>query len=96
MGTISSFGQCVREMIPVDLVLLESGGENGGAYIKTSQIDSKTNLKLRKGPTLPLGSFDVSTTRVLGFTKNYEHPKLENLLQAIKRVTRMSILGFSD
>jgi len=85
-----------REMIPADIVLLGSSGENGGAYVETSQIDGETNLKLRKSPALPLGSFDVSTTSGLGLVKNYEHPKLENLLQAIKRVTRISLLGFPD
>ena len=42
-----------REMVPADMILLASSGDNGSAYIETSSIDGETNLKLRTSPHLP-------------------------------------------
>ncbi|MGH3056024.1 MAG: hypothetical protein ACRDL7_13705, partial [Gaiellaceae bacterium] len=42
-----------RDMIPADLVLLASSGDDGGAYIETSSIDGETNLKLRTSAKPP-------------------------------------------
>ena len=42
-----------REMVPADMILLASSGDNGSSYIETSSIDGETNLKLRTSPHLP-------------------------------------------
>ncbi len=84
-----------REMVPADIILLASSGENGVAYIETSPIDGETNLKLRNCPQLPPEAMQsVSTPRELG--KNYSHPKFETIERAVKRVTRFSLLGHPD
>ena len=89
-----------REMIPADIILLGSSGENGGAYIETSPIDGETNLKLRNSPQLPISSIPVSTPRIGGNASfgegddsDYIHPVNENIEQTVKRLTRMSLLG---
>eukprot|EP00557_Chaetoceros_sp_GSL56_P002726 CAMPEP_0176499310 /NCGR_PEP_ID=MMETSP0200_2-20121128/12857_1 /TAXON_ID=947934 /ORGANISM="Chaetoceros sp., Strain GSL56" /LENGTH=1734 /DNA_ID=CAMNT_0017897717 /DNA_START=151 /DNA_END=5351 /DNA_ORIENTATION=- len=87
-----------REMVPADIILLASSGENGAAYIETSPIDGETNLKLRSVPQLPLELMeDVSTPRNLGNGKMQgpaRHPKFESLERAVKRITRISLLGY--
>ena len=84
-----------REMVPADIILLGSSGENGAAYIETSPIDGETNLKLRTCPQLPLEALEsVSTPRAIG--KKYTHPKFETIERAVKRVTRFSLLGYPD
>jgi magnesium-transporting ATPase (P-type) len=86
-----------REMIPADIILLASSGENGAAYIETSPIDGETNLKLRSSPHLPPIAIDISTPRdILSEEDDYTHPKFECITGAVKRVTRMSLLGFPD
>lgn len=83
-----------REMIPADMILLGSSGENGAAYIETSPIDGETNLKLRNSPHLPLASIPMSTPRISTSDDNdYVHPKFESIERAVKRLTRMSLLG---
>jgi len=85
-----------REMVPADLILLGSSGEKGAAYVETSSIDGETNLKLRSSPELPRGSVQVSTRDNLGRPETYSHPTQESISQAIKRVTRISLLGYAD
>ena len=89
-----------REMVPADMILLGSSGENGAAYIETSPIDGETNLKLRNSPHLPLSSMAISTPRISTSTtginnddNDYVHPKFESIERAVKRLTRMSLLG---
>jgi magnesium-transporting ATPase (P-type) len=83
-----------REMIPADIILLGSSGENGAAYVETSPIDGETNLKLRKSPHLPLSSMPMSTPKLgIEEAENYVHPKFESIERAVKRLTRMSLLG---
>jgi len=84
-----------REMVPADIILLASSGERGGAYVETSQIDGETNLKLRTSPTIPLGSVLVSISSNLG-SLNYKHPGHEDIGAAVKRVTRLSLLGYPE
>lgn len=84
-----------REMIPADIILLGSSGEEGSSYIETSPIDGETNLKLRQSPRLPEGSVLVSSPR--GFdNKSYRHPKHESIEDAVKRITRISLLGYPN
>lgn len=88
-----------REMVPADIILLASSGENGAAYIETSPIDGETNLKLRNVPQLPLEILeDTSTPRNLGGSGKMQgparHPKFESLERAVKRLTRISLLGY--
>jgi len=87
-----------REMVPADIVILGSSGENGSAYVETSQIDGETNLKLRKSPKLPDGAIIVSTPKGLGGdqAESYQHPKFESISQAVKRITRLSHLGYPN
>ena len=66
-----------REMIPVDIVLLASSGEQGCAYIETSPIDGETNLKLRKTPSPPQKSAASGITGRV----SYNIPKHESLEQ---------------
>ena len=81
-----------REMIPADIILLGSSGENGSAYIETSPIDGETNLKLRKSPHLP--TLMASTPGGLGAgSDQYVHPRFEQIDRAVKRLTRFSLLG---
>jgi len=84
-----------REMVPADIVILGSSGENGSAYVETSQIDGETNLKLRISPKLPAGAVQVSTTNMM-HEANYEHPKFESVSRAVKRITRLSLLGHPE
>jgi len=54
-----------RDMVPADIILLGSSGENGAAYIETSPIDGETNLKLRSSPQVPLDlTMSMSTPRI--------------------------------
>jgi len=90
-----------REMVPADVILLGSSGENGAAYIETSPIDGETNLKLRSVPQLPIEISEASTPRNLGKGKSgnqapVRHPKFETIERAVKRVTRISLLGFPE
>ncbi|CAG9465195.1 unnamed protein product [Pedinophyceae sp. YPF-701] len=39
-----------NEALCADVVLLASGGEEGVAYVETSNLDGETNLKLRRAP----------------------------------------------
>jgi hypothetical protein len=84
-----------REMIPADIVLLASSGENGASYIETSPIDGETNLKLRNCPQLPI---DVLASAATPNFKNggemYSHPKFESIEKAVRRITRFSLLGY--
>ncbi len=82
-----------REMIPADMILLGSSGENGAAYVETSPIDGETNLKIRNSPHLPLSSIPMSTPRISMDNDEYVHPKFESIERAVKRLTRMSLLG---
>jgi len=84
-----------REMVPADIILLGSSGEKGAAYIETSPIDGETNLKLRNVPQLPIEITDASTPRNLSGKGNPKrHPQFETIERAVKRVTRISLLGF--
>ncbi len=86
-----------REMVPADIILLASSGENGAAYIETSPIDGETNLKLRTCPQLPQEAImAVSTPRNVNVQRNesYSHPKFESIERAVKRLTRISLLGY--
>jgi magnesium-transporting ATPase (P-type) len=95
-----------REMVPADIILLGSSGENGAAYIETSPIDGETNLKLRSVPQLPIEITEASTPRNLGKSGKslqsgkqappVRHPKFETIERAVKRVTRISLLGFPE
>eukprot|EP00538_Stauroneis_constricta_P006052 CAMPEP_0119547482 /NCGR_PEP_ID=MMETSP1352-20130426/1593_1 /TAXON_ID=265584 /ORGANISM="Stauroneis constricta, Strain CCMP1120" /LENGTH=1822 /DNA_ID=CAMNT_0007592425 /DNA_START=311 /DNA_END=5779 /DNA_ORIENTATION=+ len=91
-----------REMVPADMIILASSGDNGSAYIETSSIDGETNLKLRTSPDLP--------RKVQRFLRGAAPPletfeeedeedepgKIETLEQATKRVTRFSTLAYPD
>ena len=92
-----------REMVPADIILLGSSGENGAAYIETSPIDGETNLKLRSVPQLPIEITEASTPRNLGKSLQsgkqappVRHPTFETIERAVKRVTRISLLGFPE
>ena len=37
-----------REMVPADMLMIASSGENGLMYSMTANLDGETNLKLRK------------------------------------------------
>lgn len=68
-----------REMIPADIVLLASSGDQGCAYIETSSIDGETNLKLRlsaKHKTDP--SF---------------HKAIETIEEAVRRIATFTAIG---
>jgi len=83
-----------REMVPADIILLASSGENGAAYIETSPIDGETNLKLRNSPHLPIPDMMFSTS--ISDLNDYNHPEKENIQPAVKRLTRMTLLGHPD
>ena len=94
-----------REMIPADIILLGSSGEEGSSYIETSPIDGETNLKLRQSPRLPEGSFQISSPRFVDTAASseldspkgsYAHPKHESIEDAVKRITRISLLGYPN
>ncbi len=87
-----------REMIPADMILLGSSGENGAAYIETSPIDGETNLKLRNSPQLPVTILPMSTPHMSQISEenDYVHPKHESIETAVKRITRISLLGHPD
>ena len=86
-----------REMIPADIILLGSSGENGNAYVETSSIDGETNLKLPSSPKLPEGAIQEASTRSsIGDWDGYKHPEHENLTKAVKRITRFSMLGYPE
>eukprot|EP00978_Attheya_sp_CCMP212_P015794 scaffold40883_cov50-Attheya_sp.AAC.5 len=89
-----------REMVPADIILLASASEGGIAYIETSSIDGETNLKLRASPQLPAsaaGSTVHGTSdRNLMSEELSPHQVTESLPQAIKRITRFSVLGLPD
>jgi magnesium-transporting ATPase (P-type) len=87
-----------REMVPADIILLGSSGEKGAAYIETSPIDGETNLKLRSVAELPTEISDASTPRDMSEGKQgpQRHPKFETIERAVKRVTRISLLGFPN
>lgn len=86
-----------REMVPADMVLLASSGDNGSAYIETSSIDGETNLKLRTSPHLP-----SKLLKHLRDGKSLESIEetdegsgdVETLEQAAKRITRFSCLAY--
>ena len=71
-------------MIPANIVLLESSGENNGAYMETSQIDEETNLKLRTSPTLPLGFVTALTHNGLGYAKKEKHMNIPSSKEVYK------------
>ena len=89
-----------REMVPADMILLASSGDNGSAYIETSSIDGETNLKLRTSPHLP--------KKVLRYLRGappvesfHDEPvdegkHIETLEQATKRITRLSALAYPN
>lgn len=86
-----------RDMVPADIILLGSSGENGAAYIETSPIDGETNLKLRNVPQIPPDLSASSTPRNMGKgAKETTHPKFETIERAVKRICRMSLLGFPE
>ena len=84
-----------RDMVPADIILLASSGENGAAYVETSPIDGETNLKLRSCPQLPLDALQLSTPRSIDQDDDKSsHPKHESIKAAVKRMTRLSLLGY--
>jgi len=89
-----------REMVPADMVLLASSGDNGSAYIETSSIDGETNLKLRTSPHLPkkvLKHLRDGTPTDFATEAFDEGPgDIETLEQATKRITRFSCLAYPD
>ena len=82
------------EMLPADIVILGSSGEDGSAYVETSQISGETNLKLSTSPRLP--AWDSLTLNSMFGTEIYEQPKFESVSRAVNRITRLSRLGHSD
>lgn len=86
-----------REMVPADMVLLASSGDNGSAYIETSSIDGETNLKLRTSPHLPkkiLKYLRDGTPMDKVEEEDEDGPgEMETLEQATKRITRFSCLA---
>eukprot|EP00550_Attheya_septentrionalis_P000883 CAMPEP_0198291878 /NCGR_PEP_ID=MMETSP1449-20131203/9239_1 /TAXON_ID=420275 /ORGANISM="Attheya septentrionalis, Strain CCMP2084" /LENGTH=1751 /DNA_ID=CAMNT_0043990563 /DNA_START=276 /DNA_END=5531 /DNA_ORIENTATION=+ len=89
-----------REMVPADIILLASASEGGIAYIETSSIDGETNLKLRTSPQLPASAAGSTvhgpSDRNLMSEELSPHQVTESLPQAIKRITRFSVLGHPD
>ena len=67
-------------MIPADLVLLGSSGENDGNYVPLGSVAALTRSGLGYAKK----------------RKIYEHPKLEISLQVVKQATRISLLGFPN
>ena len=92
-----------REMVPADMILLASSGDNGSSYIETSSIDGETNLKLRSSPHLPKkmikhlrDGIPMSQIKEEPEDEDGETGKIETIAQATKRVTRFSSLSFPD
>ncbi|KAG7346626.1 phospholipid-translocating P-type ATPase, flippase [Nitzschia inconspicua] len=90
-----------REMVPADIILLASSGDNGCAYIETSSIDGETNLKLRNSPHLPPKLLkhlrDGTPMDQIPDEPDDEGPVvMETVEQATKRVTRFSSLAYPE
>ena len=88
-----------REMVPADMILLASSGDNGSAYIETSSIDGETNLKLRNSPHLPKNVLkhlrDGTPMDAIEEMPEEEGPgEIESLEQATKRIARFSALAY--
>lgn len=91
-----------REMVPADMILLASSGDNGSSYIETSSIDGETNLKLRTSPHLPKnvmkhlrGGKPLQKMEELP-EDDEEINVTETLEQATKRISRFSALAYPD
>jgi magnesium-transporting ATPase (P-type) len=90
-----------REMVPADIILLASSGDNGCAYIETSSIDGETNLKLRNSPHLPSKLLkhlrDGTPMDEIPDEPDGQAPVvMETVEQATKRVTRFSALAYPE
>jgi len=88
-----------RDMVPADMILLASSGDNGSTYIETSSIDGETNLKLRTSPHLPKKILKhlrdgTPMETIEDVAEEDESGEVETLEQATKRVTRLSALAY--
>jgi magnesium-transporting ATPase (P-type) len=90
-----------REMVPADIILLASSGDNGCAYIETSSIDGETNLKLRNSPHLPPNLLKylrdgIPMDQIPDEPQDNGPVIMETIEQATKRVTRFSALAYPE
>lgn len=91
-----------REMLPADMILLASSGDNGSSYIETSSIDGETNLKLRTSPHLPRSLMkhlrEGTPMDVVEESADEDDDTgvMETLEQATKRIARFSALAYPN
>jgi magnesium-transporting ATPase (P-type) len=90
-----------REMVPADMILLASSGDNGSTYIETSSIDGETNLKLRTSPHLPKNLLKRlrsgrTMEEVVEEAEEEDTVEMESLEQATKRIARFSVLAYPN
>jgi hypothetical protein len=76
-----------RDMIPCDIVLLASSGDNGGAYIETSGIDGETNLKLRNAAKAPPRSTAAAVVNSPSPKSSTLSPRFSKLSSAVVRTS---------
>ena len=95
-----------REMVPADMVLIASSGENGSGYIETSSIDGETNLKLRTSPHLPKKVLKhlrdgtpldkMASITEEDVAEDNRTKRIETIEEATRRVSRFSALCYPE